>query len=84
MVLIGRRVFRRGLSRHYRLIISFMLSYLAIRTWIWLSSEEINHSSHQLVPFFLVVSTEIVSYLDDVGVYALDTAINIAFFGIGN
>lgn len=34
------------ISRHNGLMISFMLSDLAIRAWIWLASEEIDHSSH--------------------------------------
>ena len=84
MIPYWKRRLDSGISRHYGVIISFMLGYLAKRTWVWLSSEEINHSSHQLVPLLLVVSTEIVSYLDDVRVYALDTPVNIAFLGIGN
>ena len=84
MIPYWKRRLDSGLSRHYGVIISFMLGYLAIGTWVWLSSEEINHSSHQLVPLLLVVTTEIVTYLHNVRVYALDTAVDIAFFGIGN
>jgi hypothetical protein len=61
-----------------------MLCYFAVGTWVWLSSEEINHSSHQLVPLLLIVSTQIVSDLDNVGINTLDATINIAFLRIRN
>ena len=51
-------------------------------TWVWLASKEVNYSTHQLIPLFLVVLTKILTNLVYVGINSFNSSIDIAFLGI--
>lgn len=61
-----------------------MLCHLAEGTRVRLASEEVNHASHQFVPLLAIVLLEVVSDLHDVGINALDAAVDVAFLGVSN
>ena len=70
----------------YKSFISLMLLLKSFTEWTWirLSPKEVDYSTHQLVPFFLVILPKIFPDFVYMGIYAFNSAVNIAFFRISN
>jgi len=51
---------------------------------VWFRSKIVYYSPHKFIPLSLVVLPEVVSYLNDEFVYFFNTAIDVAFLGVGD
>ena len=59
-----------------------LFNNLAIGTWVWLSTEKVNHSPHQFVPLLLVVFPQVFSYVMYAIVHLLYTTVDVAFLWV--
>lgn len=66
------------------IIPTVLLNHLAKRTRVRFSWEEINHPPNKLIPFFLVVLSQISCNIDNYTIQSFYPPIDVAFLGICN